>query len=231
MSDAPEKTRPRKPRPAKAAAPDAAGVPPEEQWTIDGGKPIPPEVKHLIPFRLTDQGIEQLNASGDRSGPRVEVRDSFDRAIDARTDAGDGLLEPWLAPDPVQEALKPYQEPGFRLKLLSEDLNNRRGLRGFEVVKKPNGDPASMGGRMVIGRMPEDMAQQRNEFYRKQGTEAVEAKEEQLQANQEKILSEGKAVGIRPLRAGEILHDAEDGDRVATVGVRSKRGNTAHFTE
>jgi hypothetical protein len=225
------KTKRARPHKTKAAARQQAPVPPREEWTV-GGKPIADDVAHLIPFENTDQGIEQLNATEARGGPKVTVRDRFDRQIEARADAGEGKIHPWTAPDPAKEAVDRVRKPGFRNRLLSRNMIDKRGKRGWEIAKDPKtGEPATMGDRMLIGEMPEDVAQQRNEFYRGQANDAVREAEEHFQAEQDRILSDGAAVGIRPLKPGEDLRDTRDGERVATVGLRSQRGNAAHFTE
>lgn len=207
-------------------------APPREQLTVNG-KRIPEHLIHAVPFELTDQGKQQLNQARD-NGPSVQVRDRFDKQIDARADAGEGKLDPWMSPDPAKEAIERVAEPGFRHRLLSKDAIDRRGLRGWEIVQDPeNGGPATMGDRMLIGRMPEEVADRRNQHYRGQGNDAVRQAEEHFQTEQDRILREGEVSGVRPLKPGEILRDRADGERIATAGLRQESAQEAasHFSE
>jgi hypothetical protein len=209
-------------------------TPPREEWTVDGN-PIPDQVAHLVPFEVTDQGIERLNATSDRdSGPRVEVGSRFDKQIEQRADGAAEGLEIWEVPDPIKETIDSItggKEDGFKYKLLSEPLIQARGKRGWQICMQ-NGDPVKMAS-MPVGRMPKKKAAKRNEHYRKESDSAAQAAAESIQAQQEKIIrDEGpRGRGIRPLRTGEVLEDELGGEHNRTIGLRSVQGNTSHFTE
>ena len=195
------------------------------EFTVNG-KPIPTHFAHAIPFAYTDQGLAEKAAKADPTSHHVRVTaDAFDKAIEARADA----VEPWEMPDPMKELTDAYVEQGMRPKFLSPRVCETRGMRGFEVVKKPNGDPVKLAN-MVLGVMPEEKARQRNEHYRRQGEDQLREATEKTTEEQERLISAANAAGVSLLPAGEMIRDHES-RRVATTGLRSVRGNEAELLE
>lgn len=185
------------------------------------GKPIPTEFAHAIPYGNTDQGIAEFNEQEfvrDDAGQVKIIADEFDQTIRARTDA----IEPYEMPDPMKEIVEAHVKPGFRGRFLAPRVIEKRGLRGFEVVKGANGDPVRLAN-MVLGVMPEEKARQRNKYYQNLGQEQLRDAEEQMLEGQERLSSAVERV--RPLAAGETLQDHKT-HQVARIGLRTTRGNS-----
>jgi len=191
------------------------------------GKPVPTHLEHAIPHRLTDEGIDEENAKPHKKGHRVSVRDGFARQIEAREAAAKDLIEPWSAPDPIAEAVARDGDPrpDMTHKLLSDTVVKRRGMRGFEPCRDEQGELIKVGG-MTLARMPKALAKRRNEHYREEGNAQLRESEALLQEQQEKLIADGKAVGLAPLRPHDVLRDSRDRTRTASVGLRMHRGNS-----
>jgi hypothetical protein len=207
---------------------------PAASLTING-KPIPAEFAHAIAFQYTDQGIEEANRGRvleKGAGVTVIRAEGFDADMEHRRDAGDGKIDIFTAPDPLKEAIDKVREPGFKYKALSPKVIERRGLRGFEVCRDPKTGQAVTMANMVVGRMPNAVADQRNKHYRDIGNSALAESERHFKAQQEQLIQARGGVGLSVLSPGESLHGADLGgqDRDVTVGLRSQRGNS-HFIE
>jgi len=193
-----------------------------------GGKPIDPAFEHAIPHRYTDAGVaEHANRPNvDKTGPRVQViADEFDKKIQQRMDA----MEPWQAPDPMQELADAHVEPGFRARFLSDRVVQRSGTRGWEVVKNEKGDPVRLAN-MVLAKMPEQKAEQRNAYYREQAREQARDAVEHYQEEQERLIRDGKAAGMAVLKSHEMVQDYQT-HRVGQIGLRSVRGNAKEILD
>lgn len=163
-----------------------------------------------LPERYTDDGIERRNAEISRrqkgakaSGVKI-VRDEWDAKLEARLDAADDKIEPWSAPDPIQEAIAKAPKAGFRRRLLSERVCDKRGMRGWEPVKDKNGNLVKVGNQF-LGEMPEAKARQRTKFYQDQGNEAIRETQTSFQQQVEKITREAKKLGLEVLQPGETV--------------------------
>lgn len=188
---------------------------------IDGqptvnGNPIPAEYAHLIPFAKTDQGIWEHNQGKVKARVHI-VRTEWDKTLEQRGDM------PWASSDPFKSAVDAHRQPGFRYRLLSDKVCTKRGMRGWDPIKNENGDLVKVNG-MFVGRMPEKMAHQRNEYYRRNGNDALQKAQEQFELDQEKTIRDAGGQGMSVLRRGERLVDSRDPDREATVGFESVRG-------
>ena len=193
-----------------------------------GGKPIDPAFEHAIPHRYTDEGVEEYNnrPNVDKNGPRVEfVADEFDKKIQQRMDA----MEPWQAPDPMQELAEAHVEPGFRARFLSDRVVQRSGTRGWEVVKNEKGDPVRLA-TMVLAKMPEQRAKQRNAYYQEQAREQARDAIEHYQEEQERLIRDEKAAGVAVLKSNETVRDYQT-HRVGQIGLRSVRGNSQEILD
>jgi hypothetical protein len=212
-----------KPVPAEAAAKydvDAPEMPPliGGKPTVDG-RPIPADFEHVIPYAATDQGRWERSQGKEKPNGVKVTGDAWDRMIEERRD------QPWAASDPIQEAIDTFGEKGFRYRAMSPMVCEQRGMRGWEPVKKENGDHVKIGG-MFLGRMPEHVAEQRNAHYRSIGNEQLKNAAENLQIDQERVIRDAgkQGRGITPLRPGTSLTDSRDSARAAVVGVESVRG-------
>lgn len=218
-------------RPAEAGpTADPKGTPVKTR-TVQG-KPVPAHLEHAIPHRLTDQGIDERNAKGKKTGHRVSVRDRFERDIEAREAAAKGLIEPWSAPDPLAEGVARDGDPRpeMQYRYLSDTVVKRLGRDGFEPCHDTDGNLIKVAN-MTLARMPKALAKRRNEHYREEGNAQLRESEALLQQNQEKLIADGKAVGLAPLRPHDVLRDSRDRTRTASVGLHLKRGNSRDVEE
>jgi hypothetical protein len=232
--------------PAKGAArPATTKIPASNEPPVDGDR-SPEEVVALaertvngiplsqlgyagtqIPYGLTDQGIAEKNARSvdsqgrPHSGIKVTRNEGFDQAIARRSAA----KEPWECTNPLAEAAERYSEPGMRYRGLSQRVCDKKTLRGWEVVKDEKGDPVKVGD-MILGKMPIERAERRNEHYRKEGEANLSAARERLKVDQERLSRDAQSKGFTagPLRDGDVLTDYDDPDRRISIGVRSQRG-------
>jgi hypothetical protein len=194
---------------------------PKAGWTVNG-KPIPLEFAHLIDFKMTDQGIAEARAH-DAAMPvkasGIRFNSKFDRDLERKAGA-----EVWDSFDPLREAVDGVREPGMNYRFLSDRAVKRRGRRGWEPVIGENGDPVKVAD-MVLGRMPEEKAEQRNAHYREVGNERLRDAGEQYELDQAKAIRDAKVRGFAPLRAGETVADNHDHPgMVIETGVRTQRG-------
>jgi hypothetical protein len=198
----------------KQQTPPPAPAAEDRELTV-GGKPIPTEIAHLVPYANTDQGIaERMAKAGDKVARVEMVRDEHHKKLDAYA------AQPWDAAggNPMKEVVDKVREPGFSYKMLSPRVVDRRGLRGFEAV------PEARYGNMFVGRMPIEERERRNEHYRREGLDRAEEAAEVYQENQERLVRDGGVRGLGPLPAGEVLTDARDPERAASIGHSRSRG-------
>jgi len=187
------------------------------QPTVEG-RAIPVYLSFAIPFANTDQGRWDTNHRPGVMAPSgiTSGKDPLAKAMDQRLD------QPWAQVDPLKAAIDQIAEPGFRYRALSEGVCNKRGLRGWESVVDPKGDKVKVG-RLFLGRMPEHVAEQRNEHYRKIGGDDLKRVEEDYQLDQDKVGS-GGSKGVSILQRGDLLRDSGDPSRGASVGFEQVRG-------
>lgn len=121
-----------------------------------------------LPRRYTDEGIAEARQKAIDEGrplptPGLQVGESeHDKAIQARVDANNDKLPEWEAPEPDVDLVDRFRKPGFRYRLLSPGVIEKRGLRRWNPVIDPEtGSPAKYGA-MILGEMPEDLAKARD---------------------------------------------------------------------
>lgn len=214
-----------------APAEDAAD--PAEEFSLTGavrppmiggkptvnGKPIPEMFADKIHFAHTDQGRWETNAKCTAAPSGITVgKEPLDKAMDQRLD------QPWAQVDPLKAAVDKIAETGFKYRALSESVCNKRGTRGWEPILDSKGEKVKVG-RLFLGRMPVEVAEQRNEHYRKIGADDLKSVEESLVIDQEKAIRDSGSRGVSTLRRGEELTDTRDPSRVATVGFDETRGS------
>jgi hypothetical protein len=187
------------------------------QPTVNGN-PFPPGFEHAIAFANTDQGRWDTNHGANMRPPSgiTSGKDPLSKAMDQRLD------QPWSQVDPLKAAIDQVAEPGFRYRALSEGVCNKRGLRGWEPVPDAKGDRVKVG-RLFLGRMPESVAEQRNEHYRKIGGDDLKNVEESFALDQEKAGHSGSK-GVSILQRGDLLRDTGDPSRGASIGFEQVRG-------
>ena len=183
-----------------------------------GGVPVselPAQLQVAICYEQTDEGIAERQAASQGKTAHVQVlRDEFSKKIEQFG------AQPWdaAASDPMSEVVDQVRETGYSYKFLSPRVINRRGKRGFEIV-----DGVKFGD-MPLARMPIDEKERRNEHYREEGLERAEQTAEAYQETQERLVRDGGVSGLSPLPTGDVLTDARDPGRAASIGHSRTRG-------
>lgn len=165
-----------------------------------GGKPVeelPEEMVIRLCYEHTDEAIAKRNQGKEPygstrvqslAGDRAPVTATdFDRQVLERRDFRETEnLQTWEAPDPMKELAEQYVAPGMVPKFLSPSQIDRRGTRGFDLVKDLSGRLVQVG-RMILGQMPESKARARREHFRKQGGERLAAVETNFKEQQRQL--------------------------------------------
>lgn len=150
-----------------------------------------PEVIAALDYFATDEGIQERN---DRPMARPPSgislgSDPFTKALqEKRDDVIDRGYDSYEARDPFREIAKRHAVPGMRAKMLSAQKVKDGGNVDYEVVKDTNGDPVKCKG-MILGHIPERVAEARNKHYRKSGNE-------RLSMISQKYVEEGGATAV-----------------------------------
>jgi len=181
---------------------------------------LPIEVQGRILYQQTDEGIAERNAGKVDSAARV-TEGPLEKAIQAR---GDESLQPWEAPDPMQELVKKHIQSGMRPRFLSTRKTDKDGKRGWEVVVDPKtGEPVKLG-TLILAQMPEQKASSRNAFYQAKSEEDLREIFDEYAEKQERMIRDAGARGVGVLRPGDLLKD-ERGSGTHAIGLHSVRGN------
>ena len=193
------------------------------------GKAIPQHVVHLVAYEATDEGIAEKNAKRldsqgrPHSGVQVLVNEGFDQKIMRRAQAD----EPWDTADPLLDLKNQYAEPGFVYRGLGPKVIQKRGMRGWEAVVDKKSGEIPRAGNLLLGRMPIERAERRNQKFRDEGNAAAASAAGRFQTDQERAVHDGGSGDVRILRAGETLSDDGDPTRRVSIGVRSSRDKRA----
>lgn len=137
------------------------------------GNPIPVEVRHLLSFRHTDQGIAEAAeeaASKPHAHTRV-IRDEFHNRINRRGgDLDRGMAEE--AHDPMKELVNLHVPDGMRPLYMSQAQITKEGTtRGYKICMDENGDPVKLG-TLVLGYIPEETAARIQRGFERKSEEA-----------------------------------------------------------
>lgn len=142
-----------------------------------GGMPVsqlPPEVHNLLVYEQTDEGVAERNArenvrppSGITLGADVLTK----RCEERRDSIVDRGMEPWEAPNAMQEVADAHVRPGFKGKFLSPAKLEKQGKRGYEIVVDA-GEPVKLRN-MILGEMPIDRVKKRNRHYQEKAAAAA----------------------------------------------------------
>ena len=176
----------------------------------------------------TDEGIaerqEKLRAEGRLGDGRVKVTaDAWDKTITARQDACNGDLEPWEAPDPMREQVDRVREPGMAYRFLSERVIQHRGMRKWHPVTDEKGNHVKVGNQF-LAKMPEELAEKRNRYYRDKSSNRVRTIAESYRERQERLIRDARTMGLEVMHPGEA-GDGYDPDLARTGGIAIHRGN------
>jgi hypothetical protein len=163
---------------------------------------LDPQVLAALDYYATDEGIAENAARPNvRVGPAITVdaprqdrrwiaessqgpghfedvtrsTDAFGKALDQRRD---DVLErgipSYLARDPFKETADKYAVPGMKSKFLSRSKIKDAGTGDYVIVKDPKtGEPVSSKG-MILGHVPEKLAEARNAHYRNRGNQMID---------------------------------------------------------
>lgn len=106
---------------------------------------------------------------------------------------------------PLEEAVARYGTPGMAPKFLSELVIKVNGMRGYRIVKDENGDPVRVG-TLIMGEIPERMAERRRQRAADESREKIQEAEESFRDEIERVASVGRAgSGFRALSRDEVV--------------------------
>lgn len=201
------------------AAPEGTFPDPLEGMELTvNGEPIPPSMRHLIPYDKTDQGMaaieQRVEAAG--GGPRVKflrqniefpgghdkdgnytpassmeiTSDELGKKQVAYADALKEGKQPWEVEgyDAMMDARRDHERPGYRIRILSPKLIATNGRRGWEPIIKADGTPA-MVGNMIVAEMSEENAQKREKYFAKLSHEQMVSAQDKVRDQAEQIAS------------------------------------------
>lgn len=175
-----------------------------------GGKPIPPEVAHLVPYANTDQGIAEhnakLEAEGRLSDGRVRLKvDAEDNRL-AKYDDDD---TPYGVGSPLAETAAEYRQknPDKAVRFLSEMQMSKTGKRGFDFVLDGDGKPLKVGD-LTLAALPRQVAESRRRAHIQESRDAITQKVEEFHVNTEQVNREARGangtVAVMPMSGSEV---------------------------
>src|SRR5579875_423626 len=173
--------------------------------TTDRPVPVPdPHHAHVLPGPSNEELIQRQAEAEQRhaaSGyPKVQlVSDAHDKQMDAYADLD---FDPLGLSDPLAQIKNEYGREGFALKALSDNVNNKLGRRGYQIVKDENGDPVRFGN-MVIGEIPERIAQQRRKAPIVRSNDELSSIQNAHRESLEKLKTDARNMGLTVLEPGE----------------------------
>lgn len=178
---------------------------------------------HVLPGPSNEEiaAREAEKAKQDPFYGRVEIgADARDKQIDGW---GDTDYDPLGLTDPLAQLKRDHQKPGMALKLLSPDVMNRMGSRGYQIVRDANGDAVSCG-KMVLGEIPERIAQQRRRAVAQLTREELSSITDSQREKVDRLKTEARDMGLTVLESGDRVKNVGDG-QIYDMGVTVDRGN------
>lgn len=127
------------------------------------------------------------------------------RTVEVEADTED----PLLLGRPLEEAVERYGSPGMAVKFLSDSCISHFGLRGYVIVKNEAGDPVRVG-TLVMGEIPEYMAERRRRHYAEQSNRLVRDMEQAFDDVATRDIGGRSGFGV--LREGETVNAQAAGD-------------------
>lgn len=134
-----------------------------------------PQVLACLDYYSTDEGVAERNARPNVREPSGVTlgRDDWDKSLEQRKDdvrvRGMPLEE---SKNLFDEVADQYRKPGMRARFLSAKTVQDGNLDEYELVKKPNGDPAKCC-TMFLGHIPEHVAVARAKAYQKRANQML----------------------------------------------------------
>lgn len=171
------------------------------------------------------KGIRKSIERFGREATAVAFRDRI-MQIPARTVEieVDTELDPLLS-NPMREAVARYGRPGMAVKFLSDRCCDVLGMRGYQIVRKPNGDPVKIG-TLMMGEIPQDMADRRRLHWARESEDAMAQQAEAFSEAAEKAIRDAKTSGVSALQAGELIRRSSD---VNDEWLNDARANGVHI--
>ena len=120
------------------------------------------------------------------------------RTVEVEADRSDAMI----FAKPMEEAVERYGQPGMATKFLSERCIGVLGLRGYELVKDEKGNVVKVG-TLMMGQIPERMANARRDHWARESDDAVREAVEQFEDAAARAIRDGGRGGISVLREGE----------------------------
>lgn len=183
-----------------------------------------PNHTHVLPGPSNEELIAKQEAAererAEKGYPRVEFGTD---AHDKKTDGfGDLDFDPLGLSDPLLALKNAYEKPGMSLKLLSPEVMNRHGKRGYQVVRDESGDPV-MCGKMVLGEIPKRAADARKRAVMEKTNDELRGIQDAQREAVDKLKSDAKGLGLEVLEPNERVQNVGDGN-VYDMGFSVQRG-------
>lgn len=173
------------------------GLPPRQYWTCNG---VPVDLMpnaNLITWGMTDQAMaERMRVIEAQGGPAAVVsRDKFDKRNDARIDhvlERGGTIHD--APNERKALADAHVQPGFVARFLGGSRLERKGKRGYEIVKDADGNPVTFGNE-VLAQIPKPVFDARRRSAKSQSDRQREGLTEKIHDQQKSVY---EAAGLDP---------------------------------
>jgi hypothetical protein len=138
---------------------------------------------------------------------RKRIMEIPQRTVEVEADRSDAMI----FAQPMEEAVQRYGQPGMAAKFLSERCIGVLGLRGYELVKDERGEVVKVG-TLMMGQIPERMADARRVHWARESDDAVREAAEQFEDSAARAIRDGGRGGISVLRDGEGVNANAAGD-------------------
>lgn len=154
--------------------------------------------------------------------PKVEFSaDAHDKSVDG---FGDMDYDPLGITDPLAAIKREHGRPGFALKLLSPDVINKLGRRGYQIVKdRETGAPVQCG-RMLLGEIPQQYADRRKRAVAERANDELKTIQDQQREAIEKLKHDAKGLGVEVIEPGERINVGDNGPNVYDASFSVTRG-------
>jgi hypothetical protein len=174
-----------------------------------GGRPVGTgPLDHLLASQHTDESLAE-SAKRPKAQTKV-VRDATDKRIGEQYLEDRIAAKPWMDTNPMQQIAAKHCPPGHAPRFLGARKVEIDGLRGWEPVIGPNGDPIKLGN-MTLASMPKDEANERNNHFRQLDKDKISAIRDETVEQTSRL---AKAKGMT-LAAGEAGFKRTHGNAAA----------------
>lgn len=128
------------------------------------------------------------------------------RQVDYELDTGEFGDPELMGSNALKDCVAKYGHPGMSVRFMSDRCIGVLGMRGYEVVKMPNGDPVK-AGTLIMTEIPKAIAERRAARYAQESRDQVAAQQENYMQTQERLVRAAgpAAAGWRPLDPLEVV--------------------------